>query len=220
LSRQVENWLSLLHSFWRDHVLSMNSTRQREALYQPLVVRVRQAATDFANPAVWDGTGTQKLLGWAAWLVWCAGVAGCLLAAVLWLLRRRLPARWPGPMRMRLGRRDSRSAASRARVAFYRRLESLLARYGHVRAASQTPQEFAGEAAKRIAAACGNGQVTDWTRQIVQAFYELRFGAGSLADDRAGAVETALQQLGRAVRRKTAAAPSDTGGKPPKAPPA
>ena len=40
LTRQVENWLSLLHSFSRDHVLSMSSTRPREALYRPLVVQV------------------------------------------------------------------------------------------------------------------------------------------------------------------------------------
>lgn len=214
ISRQVENWLSLLHSFWRDHVLSMSSTRQREALYQPLVVRVRQAATDFGNPAVWDGSGAQKLLGWAAWLVWCAGVTGCLLAALVWLLRWKLPARWRGRLRTYSGRRTSPASANRAPVAFYRRLETLLAHCGHVRAASQTPQEFADEAAQRIAAACGNGQVTDWTRQVVQAFYEVRFGAASLADDRAAVVETALQQLGRAARRKPATASHDARGSP------
>ena len=64
LTRQVENWLTLLHSFWRDHVLSMSATRQREALYRPLVVQVRQAAADLTNPGTWDAAGAQTLLGW------------------------------------------------------------------------------------------------------------------------------------------------------------
>lgn len=203
LSRQVENWLSLVHAFWRDHVLSMNSTRQREALYQPLVVRVRQAATDFANPAAWDGTGAQTLLGWAAWLVWCAGVAGCLLAAGVWLSRLRFRARRGGTPGARGGRRGSNSAIARPAVAFYRRLETLLARCGHVRPASQTPQEFVQKAGACIAAACGEAQVVDWASQVVQAFYEVRFGAGTLAADRTAAVEAALQRLGRAARRKS-----------------
>ena len=212
LSRQVEDWLSLLHSFWRDHVLSMSSARQREALYQPLVVRVRQAATDLANPAAWDGTGTQTLLGWAAWIVWFAGVAGCLLAAVVWLLRLRLRVRRRSLPWSRARSRGPNSADGRPAVAFYRRFEALLARCGHVRTASQTPQEFVQRAAECLAAACGEARVADWARQIVQAFYEVRFGAATLAGDRAAAVEAALQQLGQAARRKSAAQPSEVRG--------
>jgi len=201
LTRQVENWLSLLHSFWRDNVLSMSGARQREALYRPLVVQVRQTAADLANPGTWETTGAQTLLGWAAWVMWCAGVAGCFLAAVVWLLRLRRRPRRRGSPRARAGARGRSAAGGRPAVTFYRRLETLLARHGHVRTASQTPQEFAQQAAERIAAACGEGRVTDWTRQVVQAFYEVRFGAGTLASDRAAVVEAALQRLGQTARR-------------------
>ncbi len=209
LTRQVENWLTLLHSFWRDHVLSMSATRQREALYRPLVVQVRQAAADLTNPGTWDATGAQTLLGWASWMIWFAGVAGCFLAAVVWLVRLRRRTGRRGSSRMRDGERGRTAAGGRPAVTFYRRLEKLLARHGHVRTASQTQQEFARQAAERIAAACGERRVTDWTSQVVQAFYEVRFGAGTLAGDRAAVVETALQRLGHATRCKSAAAPSD-----------
>ncbi len=200
LTRQVENWFSLLHSFWRDNVLSMSGTRQREALYGPLVVQVRQAASSLADPGLGDAGGGQTLLGWIVWFVWCAGAVGCLLAAVFWLFRQKLPARWRGPLRMPAARRRLQASSSRPAVAFYQRLETLLARHGHVRAASQTPQEFADEAAKRIAAAGGDAQVSDWTKHVVKAFYEVRFGAGRLANDRVATVEAALHQLSRAAR--------------------
>ena len=66
--------------------------------------------------------------------------------------------------------------------------------------ASQTPREFAEQAANRIASACGDIQISQWARVIVQAFYEVRFGGGTLADDQAAAVETALQRLQQAAR--------------------
>ncbi len=220
LTRQVENWLSLLHSFWRDHVLSMSSTRQREALYRPLVVQVRQAAADLMNPAAWDASPSQTLLGWAAWIVWCVGVTGCVVAAVIWLFRLRLRARQRRAPRTRAGGRRRNAASNPPAVAFYRRLETLLARWGHVRSASQTPQEFAEQAAERIAAACGDGEVTDGARQIVQAFYEVRFGAATLAGDRAAVVEAALRRITQVARRKSAAPPRSAPGKPPTGPPA
>ena len=62
MARQMENWLSLLHSFWRDHVLSMSGARQREVLYQPLVSQVRQTAADLSDPSRWDAADAQPLV--------------------------------------------------------------------------------------------------------------------------------------------------------------
>ena len=92
-------------------------------------------------------------------------------------------------------------------MAFYCRLETLLARCGHVRTASQTPQEFVQQAADSMAAACGDAAVADWVGQIVRAFYEVRFGPGALAAEQTAKVELSLKRLAQAARRKPASLP-------------
>jgi hypothetical protein len=201
VARQVEDWLSLLHSFWRDHVVSMSGARQREVLYRPLVSRVRRAAADLSDPSRWDAADAQPLVRVAIWMMGVAIFCGVLVVGA-WLL-------WVGwgPPRQGAGRvfrGGTRTEGSgRSAVAFYTRFESLLARFGQRRSTSQTPREFAEQAAQHIAFACGETQMTQWAREIVQAFYEVRFGGGILADDRAAAVEAALQSLQQAGRRES-----------------
>ena len=148
------------------------------------------------------------------------GVTGCVVAAVIWLFRLRLRGGQHSAPRTRAGGSRRNAASNPPAVAFYRRLETLLARWGHVQSIAQTPQEFAEQAAERIAAACGDGEVTDGARQIVQAFYEVRFGAATLAGDRAAVVEAALRRITQVARRNSAAPPAALPGKPPTGPPA
>ena len=199
MARQVEDWLSLLHSFWRDHVLSMSSARQREALYQPLIVQVRRAAADLSDPDGWAAADAEPLLGLGFW-IFGAVVFGGVLVAGVWLLCVQWRAWRAGTRGTRRGGPAAAASNGRTSVAFYSRFETLLARCGHVRTASQTPREFATAAAQRIGTACGDSRISEWARQIIQAFYEVRFGAGTLADDQAAAVEAALQRLQQAAR--------------------
>ena len=142
MARQMENWLSLLHSFWRDHVVSMSGARQREVLYQPLVSQVRQTAADLSDPSRWDAADAQPLVRVVVGMIGAA-VLSAILVAGAWLLWLR----WGTPRRTagRVSRSGTRTAAGsgRSAVAFYTRFESLLARCGHRRPASQTPREFA-----------------------------------------------------------------------------
>jgi protein-glutamine gamma-glutamyltransferase len=198
VARQMEDWLSLLHSFWRDHVLSMSGAHQREVLYRPLVTRVRQTAADLSDPSRWEAADVQSLLRVALGMTGAAIFCGILVVGA-WLLR----VGWGTPRQGtgRIPRGGTRTEGSgRSAVAFYTRFESLLARFGQRRSASQTPREFAEQAAKHIASAWGDAQMTQWAREIVQAFYEVRFGGGILADDQAAAVEAALQRLQQAGR--------------------
>jgi hypothetical protein len=199
MARQMENWLSLLHSFWRDHVVSMSGVRQRELLYQPLVTRVRQAAVDLSDPSRWDTTDAQLLVRVVVWIIGAAVFGGILVAGVWLLWVCWGTSRWTA---FRVSRGGIRTAASsgRSAVAFYTRFESVLARCGHRRPASQTPREFGEQAAGRIASAGGDIRISQWASEIVQAFYEVRFGGGTLAGDRAAAVETALKRLQQAAR--------------------
>ncbi len=199
VASQVQDWLSLLHSFWRDHVLSMSGARQREVLYQPLVRRVRQAAGDLSTPLRWEDADVQPamrvMLGVFALAVVAVLVSGG--AWMLWVAKRR-----PG----RGGEHQQRTAAKPAGgdgkppIAFYLTFESLLARCGQRRPPSQTPREFAEQAAQRLASASGELRIIQWTGEIVRAFYQVRFGGGSLPAAQAESVETNLRQLQQAVR--------------------
>ncbi|MCU0871021.1 MAG: transglutaminase domain-containing protein, partial [Pirellulaceae bacterium] len=201
VARQVEDWLSLLHSFWRDHVLSMSGARQREVLYRPLVSRVRQAAADLSDPSRWDAADVRPLARVVVWMTGAAIFCGVLVVGA-WLLGVGWRTPRQGSGRVPRGGTGI-EASGRSAVAFYTRFESLLARCGQRRSASQTPREFADQAAKHIAFACGEIQITQWAREIVQAFYEVRFGGGTLADAQAAAVENALQRLQQAAGRES-----------------
>lgn len=199
VASQVQDWLSLLHSFWRDHVLSMSGARQREVLYQPLVSRVRQAASDLSEPTRWEDVDVQPMMR-VMLGVFATAVVAVLVIAGAWML-------WVAKRRSRRGdERQLRTAAGtvggdgKSPVAFYLRFESLLARCGRQRPPSQTPREFAEQAAQCLASAGADLRILQWAREIVQAFYQVRFGGGALPDDQTESVETNLRQLQQAVR--------------------
>lgn len=198
VARQVEDWLSLLHSFWRDHVVSMTATRQREAMYRPLVLQLRRAAAELSGTER-ETFGDAGLL--AQVIVWGVGIALVSGGAAVgvWLFRDswlawRARRRGPRPARPR-GAAPTPIAAA----AFYARWEAFAARRGHVRAASQTPREFARQTAQSLAASSGERRIGQWADEIVGAFYEVRFRGNKLAAPRMARVEDAWRHLQRAV---------------------
>jgi len=94
-------------------------------------------------------------------------------------------------------RRGSR-AGRRAQIAFYRRLETLLARHGLRRRPGQTQREFALLVGHHLA----NGQAEQAEAAallVTEAFYEVRFGNGSLDSFGTQRVEQALRDLEQAA---------------------
>ena len=79
-------------------------------------------------------------------------------------------------------------------MAFYRRLEALLARRGLRRRPGQTQREFAAEAAGRLPGGRG-GDLARSAACVAEAFYQVRFGPGSLDNRQAQTVEQALKEL-------------------------
>jgi len=199
VARQVENWLSLLHSFWRDHVVSMNGQRQRDALYRPLIVQIRNAAADLSDPSFGAQADAGSLVRLGLGLL-ATAFAGAALAVCAWLFREPWRAWRQGVRRTRANARSPAASDGRATVAFYARWEALLARCGYVRATAQTQREFSAEAAQRIAAAAGDQRIFEWARQIIQAFYTVRFGPGTLGEEQAALVEAALQGVQQAAK--------------------
>jgi hypothetical protein len=202
--REVESWFQWLHSVWTRDVLGMNRTRQQELIYRPLLDRLKETFSNAVDPNWWGGVwrrvgrtlAFQPSGGGSVWgLVWAAGlrvgiVVGALVAAYC-CLRFLLPRFRCGL----LGRRRVGSDAHRPRVEFYRRLETLLARCGLTRLASQTQREFAREAGIRVAESTGRHDVVPLPLLVAEAFYQVRFGRSALSGRQAAAVEDALTRL-------------------------
>ncbi|MEN6498896.1 MAG: DUF4129 domain-containing protein, partial [Thermoguttaceae bacterium] len=194
--------LTWLDHLWDTYVVSMDRSRQREAIYRPMLAAVERIAQRLTDPAWWrDLLAAAGLwfrdyvarLGAWRWL-WAAvigvlGLAGVLVVSSwLGLAPQRLLHRLTG--RVTGGRKSVRS-----RVEFYHRLETVLARHGLTRPPQQTPREFAREAGTMLAQATGEDELAAIPSQIAEAFYRVRFGEVVLDATQAAAIEASLAQL-------------------------
>jgi hypothetical protein len=131
--------------------------------------------------------------------IWRTLVILVLVASLFLLMRSSLRGILP---RRRGGGAGSRrkSAAGQPGVEFYSRLERLLGRSGWTRDVAQTQREFAHDSARRLAHASGSACIVPLALQVVEAFYQVRFGRAPLAPEQAGAVEQALRTIRQAAR--------------------
>lgn len=198
--------VSWLDTVWSSYVVEMDGSRQRRAVYEPIVRAIRETYETLTDPQMWKAlfqhlTTALRLRGESIrqWFSWRGAlVAGTICAALTllgWLgfrvARKLYHARAPTVV-SRL--------ANRGRVEFYRRLENLLARRGLTRSAGQTQREFARVAASRLRDGEGaNPAVDDALEEIVGAFYRVRFGDRPLDTRHAQTVEHALRTIAQVV---------------------
>jgi len=98
--------------------------------------------------------------------------------------------------------RNSRTArAVHSAPAFYQRLERLLAGLPLVRQEGQTAQELATAAQARLSEAEGAVLAAQVPREVVAAYYRVRFGGHRLDKSETEAIEQALAALAPAVRQ-------------------
>ena len=150
------------------------------------------------------------LPGAIAWgLLIAAILAGAALLALLALVRLAIGAINCGgnfPAVRRNGAYESQ-----IEVEFYRRLETLLAAQGLVRAAGQTQREFACLAGSNLAAISGESDMALLPARVADAFYRVRFGRLPLDSTESEAVEQALAQIAACGVAKTVTKPSFLG---------
>jgi hypothetical protein len=121
-----------------------------------------------------------------------------ILAGVGWLagrMGRSLWARWTG---------NRANHVRHSEIAFYRRLETLLARQGIVRAAGQTQREFAVAAGRQLALMAGQPRLMALPGVVADAFYRVRFGRQPLDNLESQAVEHVLGELTKLERPRLA----------------
>ena len=209
LARGLEYWMERLSLVWRNQVMGMSGARQREAIYGPLVTRARRIGDRVASVEWWSNMAVRSVVtiralpnmvtsrvGWQGGLV-C--LAMLVVAVVAFGELRRLSRR------QKLHRTRAANSTSRngqQQIKFYRRLETLLVRHGLVRAASQTHREFARDSGIRLSESTDDFEIAALPLQVVDAFYQVRFGDVDLSDNQMAAIQTALHRIKRAANGK------------------
>jgi transglutaminase-like putative cysteine protease len=215
----LKRLLDLTQLVWTNYVLGMDSQRQQEAIYQPLVQRLEDALNSLT-----DEEGRQQLRQWLvetvggrlglshglfSWQGLLASIVGLLLLIGSWKL-----ASWSVRLLWRRAARRSAGRRPAARhVEFYDRFEALLGRYGMPRTKSQTQREFALATSGHLAESPWTQQVGPLPRRIVEAYYRVRFGRRELTGDELRSIEEALGELAGALAARQAARQGSTNGK-------
>jgi len=204
----VLQWKHVTQLVWSDYVLGLNAQRQRKAVYQPITRRTSQAIRSLFSARAWGewfkhlGGGRSGRRNGLLLLL-----AGLLLSLALCRLLRkwrfspmRATRRLAGWLRMRRYATEMRRVQ---RVEFYARFESLLARHGMRRAPQQTQRELANQASCRLAELSGSSHAAALPGQIVDAFYQVRFGRLPLDPQQTAALEHALENLEKALKTES-----------------
>jgi hypothetical protein len=198
----------LTQYLWSNYVLGLDSKRQKETIYQPLVGGIEELFHGIGDAEYWQHiwenlkeffvAGRWGLArGWLSWqgflvvmlvlLVTAVAYRGLklLVRTVVWLVRQ--------PFRAASRRRGSR------RVDFYERFEALMARHGLRRPQCQTQHEFAVVAGGQFSETPGMQHAAQLPRHLADAFYRVRFGRIELNRGDSEAVEQALSELTSAL---------------------
>jgi hypothetical protein len=196
-----------LELLWKDYVVGLNSSRQRNAIYIPLVESTSASIRDVVfNPEWWrvfladlfHRIGLDSLNNFREkWINWrsvplLAGMlfAGLLfrrLAGVLW---RRFARQWSVRRTRRKGVRDPH-------LQWYARLERTLARRGHRRRIEQTPREFLASVVDATAADHNTRRLAN---RLADEFYRIRFGHNQPGVEEFHAIEQAAQSFREQVQ--------------------
>lgn len=188
--QQLNDYLQFI---WSSYVVGLNRQRQIEEIYRPLL----RAVKALFDVEFWSKAAEQipEYIASGEWFNWRAGLWGMFVTGVvigLWRLFSWLPSIFLSWIRRR-----TRQAAMRRRheVDFYRRLESLLAHGRWNRTTAQTPREFAAAAQRSLAASRVTAPAAFVPPEVVEAYYEVRFGNRALDAPRIDAIERGLDRL-------------------------
>lgn len=168
---------------WSDYVLRLTEQRQREAVLNPLSLDHEISMSNIFSAETWKAlaqrtTGTSlsgMLQSGFNWRGGVAAIVACVLALLAYRTGRYLLPRIPR-LRFALRRRIAPLRRRKTAVAFYQRFETALARIGLQRHAAQTQRQFAGQAAAQLGSDPAWAAAADVPHQIVDAFYQVRFG--------------------------------------------
>ena len=186
---------------WVFYILGYSADRQNALVYQPAMRLIREARRGFwiMSEAARDAKAQfQRLMTFRSMKSFFSirglAVSFVLLLVALGVIRGVVAlARW---IYRRFHGLEEGVGAIGAGAAQYRRLATLLARYGLERPPAETQEEFARRAMLYLAGKGDNGvEVVDVPRVVVEAFYQSRFGHLELPEETIKSIESRLDAL-------------------------
>ncbi len=186
---------------WSNYVVGLNSKRQRQGIYEPLVQAASAAVENLLSAEVWQArwnriADSRVGMFWQwyrrHWFSWRGGLVAIgfslSIVGLYWALRRGVE------MLRRYGLVRS-DGDDKQVLEIFRRLEAALRKRGLARMPGQTPYEFALVAGGELAESIEHRRLAPLPRRVVEAFYRVRFGHRTLDNQEADAVEHALVEL-------------------------
>ena len=196
----IREFFDYCQVLWDDYILGLNSSRQQQAIYGPLVRNMREVVMTLFSPDAWR----ERLQQWQQWLrqgkhaYWqSALVIGGIIAGLV-LLRKVL---WNLMVAIRsLVRRPFEKLARQGpRLDLYDQLERVLAKNGYKRRPQQTPSEFAEVVGGQLAEISPLVHVAGVPRRLAHAHYRVRFGDQTLEPDEHRQLKHALHNFEKAM---------------------
>ena len=197
-------WLDWLDFVWKQYVVEMDQSRQRETVYGPIsalagktwerLTRTFAEVGKFANPLGRQiATFSRWLVGGALLLL--AGI-GALAFLVFkgWIRTEAIQKFLRAPFFIR---KENRPHFHHQVVGLYRRLENVLARWGLRRSPGQTPREWAEYSRTALQRFDLPGDLICLPSEVVEVYYEVRFGRRSLPPDQEKEIMNRLDDFAR-----------------------
>lgn len=183
-----------LRYLWVFYVVGFDADRQERIIYGPIKALFSEAARGFRLM----GSALRRGLDWLLHFPTLGSVFSlrgflvavltmCLLLGIsrvlAWIIRR-LRKRW---------RNEALDPGLASGFASYRRLSMILKQLGQVRRGTETSREFVERA---TAAAARDGvELADLPPRVVEAYYRVRFGGGTIAAETLREIEARLDAI-------------------------
>lgn len=189
--RQVTDYLRRL---WSSHVVGLTSTRQQSDIYRPLAERVRWLARIVFDRQTWRNYFRNVANLFRGNVDWQSGAAASLLCLAAVVLFRLLRGCWRTMRKVwiQLGSWRADRRRKSAEITFYRKFERLAKSRGFRRQPGQTAREFAQHFERTAGLSPSLASVP---MEIVDSFYQVRFGETALAPERLLLLDQQLGEL-------------------------
>jgi transglutaminase-like putative cysteine protease len=194
---------------WRDYVVGLNPRRQQQVVYDPFKSTMLDSVKGLFSLSAWREwwsrirqlDGIRELLS-GNWFNWRGGLAAMTLFAggyvffhlFRWMFRSVRSM-------LKRSRANREFARSRSKVEFYDRFEALLKRLGLNREPGQTPREFIATSLPKLERSL-QPQSGQQSRELIDTYYQVRFGELVLDTPRQKQIEQVLETLASAVNAK------------------
>lgn len=209
LTDRVGDAFDYVDLLWRDYVLGLNSSRQKDSIYDPLTERASGNIPGWDEASRFSATmkTIMKRIGvnteprpedGRQWFDWRTGllVVGTIFLLITISQVGMFVSKFVATTR-------SKKIATRKSAdvpQFYRRLEAVLATIGFRRAPAETPHEMATSAGSSFAKVPSGVSIASLPDDVVQLYYRVRFGGIPLSPDEQKRADEAIQTLIAALK--------------------